>query len=217
VVGVVRDTKYMSLQDNHLPFAYMPMTQGGYDGVRGITLIARSSQPRAALAILRRTVAAVGQDLKIPKDPDLQPRLVSDQIDMLIAPQRLAATLLSGFALLALCISAVGIYGTVSYVTSRRTTEIGIRMALGAQSADVLSLILSETAIAVAVGIGLGVAGATLTTRLLTQWLYKVGSFDPFSFGAAIVVVALVSAVAALAPAWRAIRIDPVQAIKTAE
>jgi predicted permease len=216
VVGVVRDTKYSSLQDQRVPFAYMPIAQEDIPSST-ITFLARSSQPRATLATLRRTVTAIAPDLKSPDLSGLRPRLVSEQIDMLLAPQRLGAILLSGFAIIALCISAVGIYGTVAYATSRRTTEIGIRMALGAQSMDVLRLILSETGAAVAVGIGLGVASAALMTKLLTQWLYNVVPLDPLSFVAAVTIVAFMAITASLVPSLRAVRINPVQAIRTLE
>lgn len=213
VVGVVRDTKYSSLQDQRVPYAYVPMAQEDF-AARSITFLARSSRPRAVLPTLQRTVTAIASDLKAPDLTDLRPRLVSEQINMLLAPQRVGAILLSGFAVVALCISAVGIYGTVAYATSRRTTEIGIRMALGAQSRDVLQLILSETSAAVAAGIGLGVASAALMTKLLTQWLYNVAPLDPFSFVTAVAIVAVTAIAASLAPSWRAVRIDPVQAIR---
>jgi putative ABC transport system permease protein len=162
-------------------------------------------------------VVAIAPDLKSPDRSDLRPRLVSEQIDMLLAPQRLGAILLSGFAGIALCISAVGIYGTVAYATSRRSREIGIRMALGAQSIDVLRLILSETGVAVAVGVGMGIASAAFMTKLLTQWLYNVTPLDPLSFAAAIAIVTVMAFAASLVPSWRAVRIDPVQAIQTPE
>lgn len=214
VVGVVRDTKYSSLQDQRVPYAYVPMAQEDF-AARGITFLARSGQPRAVLAPLQRAVTAIAPDLKSPEFTYLRPRLVSEQIDMLLAPQRLGAILLSGFAVIALCISAVGIYGTVAYATSRRTTEIGIRMALGAQSTDVLRLILFETAMAVVVGIGLGVASASLMTKLLTQWLYKVAPLDPFSFVTAVAIVAVMAIAASLVPSLRAVRVDPAEAIRT--
>jgi len=214
VIGVVRDTKYSSLEDEHVPYAYVPMAQEDF-ATRGITFLARSSHPRAVLATLQRTVTAIAPDLNSPDFTYLRPRLVSEQIDMLLAPQRLGAILLSGFAAIALCISAVGIYGTVAYATSRRTTEIGIRMALGAQSADVLRLILLETGIAVVVGIGLGVVSAALMTKLLTQWLYNVTPLDPLSFVTAVAIVAVTAIGASLVPSLRAVRIDPAEAIRT--
>lgn len=216
VVGVVHDTKYSSLQDHHVPYAFVPMAQEDLTSST-ITFLARSSHPRATLATLQRTVKAIAPDLKSPDRSNLRPRLVSDQINMLLAPQRLGAILLSGFAVVALCISAVGIYGTVAYATSRRSREIGIRMALGAQSMDVLRLILSETGAAVVVGVGLGVASAALMTRLLAQWLYNVTPLDPLSFVAAVAIVTAMAIVASLVPSLRAVRIDPVEAIRTLE
>lgn len=216
VVGVVRDTKYRSLQDSHLPFAYVPITQEDITSPH-INFIARSDNPQAMLATMQRTVTAIAPDLKLADTPELRPRLLSDQIAMLVAPQRLAAMLLSGFALLALCISGVGIYGTVSYITARRSAEIGIRMALGARTSDVLMLVLTQTAVAIAIGMGIGVAGTALAAKFLASWVSNVGALDPASVMAAIGVVALFAAVAAIGPCWRAMRIDPVAAIRTAE
>jgi hypothetical protein len=218
VVGVVRDTKYAGLNDSHVPFVYVPLAQEEAPGA-AITLIARgrsSAAGPAVLSIMRRTAATVSPKLKVASNasgPAM--RMLSDQVIALLAPQRLGAALLSGFTLLALCVSAVGIYGTVAFAVSRRRTEIGIRMALGARAVNVLSVVLVDTGVAVAVGAAVGLIGAALTAALLRRLLYGVGPFDPMSFAAGLLVTVLMAMVAAVAPSWRSVHIDPVRAIRT--
>jgi predicted permease len=218
VVGVVHDTKYAGLQDSRVPFVYVPLAQEEAPGA-AITLIARGRSAAAGPAVLstmRRTSAAVSPALKVGSNTSgPAARMVSDQIVALLAPQRLGAALLSGFALLALCVSAVGIYGTVAFSVSRRTTEIGIRMALGARAVNVLGVVLIDTGVAVAVGAAAGLLGACLTAALLRRLLFGVGPFDPVSFAAGLLVTVLMAMVAAVAPSWRSLRIDPVRAIRT--
>ncbi len=218
VVGVVRDTKYAGLQDSRVPFVYVPLAQEEAPGA-AITLIARGRSAAAGPAVLstmRRTSAAISPGLKVGSNTSgPAARMVSDQIVALLAPQRLGAALLSGFALLALCVSAVGIYGTVAFAVSRRTTEIGIRMALGARAVNVLSVVLIDTGVAVAVGAAVGLLGAGLTAALLRRLLYGVGPLDPMSFAAGLLVTVLMAMAAAVAPSWRSLNIDPVRAIRT--
>jgi putative ABC transport system permease protein len=207
VVGVVRDTKYVTLQDKGVPFAYAPLTQ---EDLRGhIDFIVRSEHPTVALSILQRSVRALAPDLKM-----LRPALVVDRLDAVIMPQRFGAFVLAVFAFVALCVAGVGIYGTVSHVVAHRRTEIGIRLALGANRRDVLTLILRQAAGAVAFGVMLGVFGALLSTRFLAHFLYDTPSLDWLSFSGAVVVLTVVSAVAVVVPAVRALRVDPMKAIR---
>jgi predicted permease len=216
VVGIVRDTKYGSLDDDRVPFAYVPLGQEDLLG-RAVTFVARSRDPRGTLPVITRIVKDVAPDMKLAtgNSPATRPRLVSDQIAATLAPQRLGAALLTALAVLALCVSGVGIYGTVSYSVSRRTAEIGIRKALGARSAGVVALVVRQTALAVGLGAVGGLIGAAASTRFLQGLLYGVGPFDVVSFIVASCVVALVAAGAALVPSLRSARIDPVRAIQT--
>jgi hypothetical protein len=210
VVGIVKNMKYGSLDERDVPIVgYAPMTQ---EQPLGVALIARSNHPRDAIAVLKNAIMSVAPGLKPQR-----PRLLSDQVDILLMPQRFGATLLSLFAILALCVSAVGIYGTVAYAVAKRTTEIGIRMALGAQRGDVLRLTLSESGVAIASGVALGLVGAGLTTRLLAHLLYEIHSSDWVSFTGAIVVMAAMAILACLVPAGRAVRVDPLKAMRTSE
>jgi predicted permease len=217
VVGVVRDTKYAGLQDKRVPFVYVPLAQEEAPGA-AITLIARGRSAAAApavLSLIRRTAAAISPELKVGSNTSgPAARLVSEQVAVLLMPQRFGAALLSAFSLLALCVAGVGIYGTVAYAVSRRTTEIGIRMALGARTVNVLSVVLIDTGVAVAVGMAVGLLGAGLTAALVRRLLYGVGPFDPMSLAAALLVTVLMAIVAAVAPSWRSVHIDPVRAIR---
>jgi ABC-type antimicrobial peptide transport system permease subunit len=212
VVGVVRDTKYMTLGDDRVPFVYAPMSQD--DSFGFVSFIARSVDPRAALVALRRTVADVAPNLKAPTLPGLGPRLVADQIASALAPQRFGATLLLGFALAALCVSAVGIYGTVAYAVAGRASEIAIRVALGARGSDVLALIVSESARSVVAGMVLGVAGIVLSTRLVAHFLFGVAPTDWVAFACGVAVVGIAALAAAFVPCVRALRIDPARAMR---
>jgi hypothetical protein len=206
VVGVVPDTKYAGLQDSHVPFVYVPLAQEEAPGA-AIALIARGRSPAAApavLSLIRRTAAAISPEMKVGSNASgPAARLVSEQVAALLTPQRFGAALLTAFSLLALCVAAVGIYGTVAYAVSRRTTEIGIRMALGARTANVLSVVLIDTGVAVAVGAAAGLLGAGLMAALVRRLLYGVGPFDPMSIAAGLLVTVLMAMVAAAAPSWR--------------
>lgn len=207
VVGVVRDTKYRSVQDRDVPFAFAPMGQEDFVGFT--SFIVRSRHPRAALSVLEHVVRSVAPDLQIPDSPRGRPRLVTEQLLSALAPQRFGATLLSMFAVIALAVAAVGIYGGVAYVVVGRHREIGIRMALGAQPAGILRLVLVETGAAVAVGIGTGVAGAAIAAALLRHLLRGIQATDWVAFFGAVTVVLFVAVVAAAIPGARATRVDP--------
>jgi predicted permease len=208
VVGVVRDTKYVTLQDKGVPFAYAPLAQ---EDLRGhIDFVVRSENPTVALSMLQRSARTLAPDLKM-----LRPALLVDRLDAVIMPQRFGAFVLAVFAFVALCVAGVGIYGTVSHVVAHRRTEIGIRLALGADRSDVLMLVLRQAASAVAFGVTLGVVGALLSTRFLAHFLYDTPSLDWVSFTGAVAVLSVVSAVAVLVPALRALHVDPVKAIRS--
>lgn len=119
------------------------------------------------------------------------------------------------FAALALIIAMIGIAGVTAYVVSQRTRELGIRIALGARTIDVLGLLLSETVLLVTIGLGIGLAAAFASTRALRSFLYGVTSTDPMTFAAAALVLGLVALVATYVPARRAGRVDPVAALRS--
>jgi ABC-type antimicrobial peptide transport system permease subunit len=117
--------------------------------------------------------------------------------------------MLGGFAVLAVVLAAVGIYGVVSYTTGQRTHEIGIRMAVGAGAGDIVRTVLGSGMLPTAAGIALGMVAALLSTRLIGEMLYQIGVFDPVSVAVAATILAAVALLASLAPAARAVRVDP--------
>jgi ABC-type antimicrobial peptide transport system permease subunit len=127
---------------------------------------------------------------------------------------RLAAAVLLCASLLALMLSAVGLYGVIAYMVGRRTREIGVRMALGAQPATVRLLVLREGVLVVAPGVAFGMLGAFAVTRLLTSWLYGVRATDPWTFIVAATVLSAVALLASWIPARRAAQLDPVLALR---
>ena len=131
-----------------------------------------------------------------------------------VAERRLTMLLLTVFAGAAMLLAAVGIYGVIAYNVTQRTQEIGIRMALGAQRADVLRLVVRHALMLVAIGVGTGAAGALLLTRLMRGLLFDVRPGDPFTFTVVSVALATVAVAASLVPGLRATRVDPVVALR---
>jgi predicted permease len=207
VVGVVPDTKYESVRDEAVPFVYAPLAQE--PGVAGVSVIVRSATPAAALPALRAALHEAD-----PTVPLRDARLVARQIDTVLMPQRFGAMLLSVFGLVALAITAVGIYGTVAYTVSQRTTEIGIRRALGAQRGDILRLVLRRTGVALVGGTLVGGGVALAGTRTAEHFLYGVAATDLVAFAAAAGLLVVTTIVVALGPARRAARIDPARAMR---
>ena len=131
-----------------------------------------------------------------------------------ISPRRFSAMLVGIFAMLAVVLAAVGIYGVMSYTVSQRTQEIGVRLALGAQTADVRGMILAQTIKLTVLGVAIGLAGAFVVARFLTSLLFGVGTHDPVTFFGVALLLILVAVVAAYVPARRAMRVDPIVALR---
>jgi predicted lysophospholipase L1 biosynthesis ABC-type transport system permease subunit len=131
-----------------------------------------------------------------------------------LAARRLSMVLLEIFAALALVLSCVGIYGVISYLVSQRTHEIGVRMALGAQRSDVMKLVLTQGAEMALVGMAIGLVTALGLTRLMANELFGVSAYDPLTFGAGAILLALVALLACYIPARRAVRVDPIVALR---
>jgi len=134
--------------------------------------------------------------------------------DAALAPERFELMLLGGFAFIAIVLAAAGVYGTMSYLVTRRTREIGIRMAMGARLSDVLRLVLGETGVLAALAIATGLGAAFALTRYLRSMLYGVSEQDPITFAVTSVLLAAIVLIAALGPALRAARIDPMAALR---
>lgn len=205
VIGVARDHKVRSVGETPRQYVHFP------DGPsQAVNLIVRTTTPpEAALPMLRDTLWALEPDIVFTEDVPAEQVAATT-----VAPTRMGAMVLGAFGLLALLLAAVGVYGVVAYSVSRRTREVGIRMALGAERWQVLLMVLAEGARLALVGIVLGCLASAGLGRLLASLLYGVSGFDPLAYGAAAGLLVLVAGVANLVPAITASRIDPVRALQ---
>jgi predicted permease len=204
IVGVVRDTKYSDLRREIHPMMYMPQSVGGASFE-----LRTAADPQAILSAIREVVAQVNMNL-----PLFDVKTESEQIDRLLFQERLVARLSGFFGLLALVLACVGLYGLLSYEVSRRTREIGIRMALGAQPESVLKLVIRQGIVLAIVGAGAGIGVALGVMRCLTSMLYDVHANDPLTMIAVAVLLTLVALTACYMPARRAMRVDPMVALR---
>ncbi|MDQ3648913.1 MAG: ABC transporter permease, partial [Acidobacteriota bacterium] len=208
VVGVAQDSKHAELRDEAYPFVYTPWTQATRTG--RLTFYVRTAQPPAMMVpALRRTVAQLDTNLPIDDVQTLQAQIATS-----LSGERLLALLSSVFGLLAAMLAAVGMYGVISYSVTQRTQEIGIRKALGAQTGDVLKLVLGQGMKMAAVGVALGLVGAFWMTRLMASLLFGVDASDPWTFVAAALLLAGVALLACYIPARRAAKVDPMVALR---
>jgi len=207
IVGVARNAKYRNLLEAPRPFLYVPLRQS-FSAV--VALHIRTSQrPETLAPTLVREIHAL--------DPNVAPlELISmrEQVVRTTAPQRIGVTILVVFATLAVGLAAIGLYGVIAATVSQRARELALRLALGADAADLLRLVMSRSVVLTTLGIAVGLAVALQVTRLLGYLLYNVSPWDPLAFGFALAVIALASIVACLVPAWRVTRTDPVLALR---
>jgi hypothetical protein len=204
IIGVVRDTKYNNLRREIHAMMYMPQSAGGASFE-----LRTAADPRAILPAIREVVAQVNTNL-----PLFDVKTESEQIDQLLFQERLVARLSGFFGLLALVLACVGLYGLLSYEVSRRTREIGIRMALGAHPGRVLKLVLRQGIVLAIVGAAAGIGVALGVTRYLTSMLYDVHANDPLTMIAVAVLLTIVALAACYIPARRAMRVDPMVALR---
>jgi predicted permease len=207
IIGVVKDTKYTSLRAEGEAIAYYPLSQ--LPPMRWANFVLRASGPAASL--IPGVKAAVDE---VNHDITLQFRTLALQVDESLGRERLLATLSGFFGALALGLAVIGLYGVMSYNVARRRNEIGIRMALGAEQARVLRMVLGEVAVLIVAGLGLGLAVAVSSTRLLASLLYRLEPNDPTTLVTACVVLAVSAVVAGLLPARRAANLDPMTALR---
>jgi predicted permease len=207
IVGVARDSKYVTLGETATPFAYLPLAQ---NHETGMTLMVRTrSEPTGLASSIGQTLQALDKNV-----PVTNIRSMKDLIGNSLYAARMGAALIGVFGLLALLLAAVGLYGVMAYAVSQRTREIGIRMALGAQRRDVLRLVLREGMTLVLIGSVLGLITAITVSRLLVSFLYGISATDALTFFATIVVLTIVAFIASLIPAHRATKVDPIIALR---
>jgi predicted permease len=208
VVGVVGDVRHLALEQSSGMEMYLPMRQ--CTDISSLDLVIRTSLAPAELA------ASVRAALKpiAPNLPGNDFRTLQQLVDKAVSPRRFVVLLLGGFALFALLLASLGIYGVVSYAVNQRTQEIGIRMALGASGARLQAGIIGQTLGLAAAGVLIGAAASRVLARALGGLLFGVTADDPLTFLGMPVVLALVAVVAGYLPARRASRIDPSIALR---
>jgi putative ABC transport system permease protein len=208
VVGVVGHVKHYGPDVEGREQAYFPLTQLSF--ARTMYLAVRTNlEPASVTSAIRQQVLAVDKNMPIYEVSTMD-QLLSDSV---VQP-RLNLTLLAAFATIALVLAAVGIYGVMAYTVTQRTHEIGIRMAMGAQSEDVLKQVLREGARLAAIGLAVGLLGSLAATRLIRTLLFGVETTDPLTFVAVAVILLGVSLAACYIPARRATRVDPLVALR---
>lgn len=209
IVGVVSSQmRYTSVRETPRPLAYVPYSQIPEVGDMNVELRTRGN-PMATLDEVRRVMHDINPDL-----PLLEPTTQMEQLQKSYSDERLFSRLASFFGLLAALLVATGLYGTLAYRVSRRTAEIGLRMALGAQRAGVLWMILRESLIVAAIGIAVGLPLAFASSRLMKSMLFGLSPADPLTFFAALVGVATVALLSSLLPARRASSVEPMVALR---
>ena len=210
VIGVVKDAKYTALDEGTQMAAYLPCTQSpGFYGNFAVRY-APGANRSEIISRTRSSIARINANILVDSVGSLE-----GQVDQSIATQSLIARLSSFFGILAVLLACIGIYGLLSYSVARRTSELGIRMALGAQSQALLWMILRECVVLLLLGLAVGVPVALSSTRILKTLLYELSPLDPMTISVAIAIVAIMTASAALLPARRATRIDPIKALRT--
>ena len=207
IVGVVRDCKYGGLSEESVPVAYVPLAQ---NHETGMTLYVRASvPPESVAAAVRREINALEPNLPIPAVQTMR-----ETIGTSLYAARMGARLLSAFGALALVLAVIGIYGVLAFSISRRTREMGIRLALGADSRRVFLLVVRDGMLLVGLGILIGLGSGLAGARALSTFLYGVSTSDPVTFAGTVAVLCTAALAACAIPARRAIRVSPVTALR---
>jgi predicted permease len=207
IVGVARDIKYYSPGESPRPFVYraFPQTYAPYMTVH----VRAAGDPRALYNVVRREAEALDPGVAVTGLTTL-----AEMRQATLFAGRAMALVSGAFGLLALVLAAVGLYGVMSYAVSRRTREIGIRVALGARRADVLRIVVGQGMALTLVGVGVGLAASLALTRLLSSRLFGVSATDPATYAAAALFLATVALLACYVPARRAMRVSPLEALR---
>jgi putative ABC transport system permease protein len=213
VVGVVGDTRQFGLDREVNLEVFLPDAQNPGASNMLVARVAPGQNNREGLSGLSAAIRDRARALD-PSEPVYQVVAMNERLSDSFAPRRFQMLLFGAFAALALAIAAVGIYGVVSYAVSRRTHEIGIRMALGATPRDALKMVIRQGMLLALIGVGLGLAGALALTRVMKSLLFNMSATDPATFvGVALLLVA-VALIASYIPARRATKVDPLQSLR---
>jgi len=211
VVGVVKDTKYKDMHEDFKPIMYFPMSQNDEEDVPSpsTALIIRSdSLSSGFVGGIRDAITGINPAI------DIDFRIFATRIRERLLEDRLMATLAGFFGFLAALLAALGLYGVMSYIVMQRTNEIGIRMALGAQSKQVLRMILSEAGVLVGIGAAIGAVLAFASAQAAASLLFALNPRKPLTYVIAVIVMALAALLASSWPAYRASKLDPIAALR---
>ena len=207
IVGIVKDSYYFSLRETPKPMLYVPTWRALWPS-RSLCIRATRSAPDLVETV-RHLAARID-----PGVPVTESRTLQDQVDANILEDRLIAALSGFFGLLALLLAGVGLHGVLSYTVTRRTREIGIRVALGARRVEVLRLVLCDAALLVGIGALIGVPAALAASKVIRSLLYGVGALDPIAIAGGTLLLLAVAALAGIVPALRATKVDPMVALR---
>jgi putative ABC transport system permease protein len=208
IVGVVGDVKHAGLDSVPSPTIYLPAPQFPFPAMA--VVVRTRSDPLAMAAAVRGAVRELDPDI-----PTADVKTMEQYVETSVARRRFTMLLLGGFAALALVLAALGIYSVIAYSVARRTREIGLRIALGAQRGDVAAMVVRQGVTVALVGVAVGLAGAALLTRVLANLLFGVSATDPLTFAGVALLLGTVAALASYIPARRAMRVDPMVALRT--
>jgi len=210
VIGVVKDAKYTSLTEGTQMAAYFPCTQNpGFFG-NFVVRYAPAANRQEIISRTRHAIAEINSNILVNNITSLE-----EQVDGSIATQSLIGRLSTFFGIVAVFLASIGIYGLLSYSVARRTSEFGVRLALGARSLTLFWMILRESILLLALGLAIGVPIALSSTRILKSQLYELSPIDPTAISVAIAAVSVMTIAAAWLPARRATKIDPMRALRT--
>ncbi|MDQ3473684.1 MAG: ABC transporter permease, partial [Acidobacteriota bacterium] len=207
IVGVVGGVKHTDVKAEARPTLYVPSEQSPWETM---TLVVRSSgDPTALAAVLREEVSAVDKDQPLSEIATMEQHFAKA-----VAPQRFNLMLVGLFAALALALATIGVYGVIAYSVTQRAQEMGVRLALGANSRDILRLIIGQAMRVSLLGVGLGLVAAIALTRVMSSLLFEVSATDPVVLVGLAVVLVVVTLVASYIPARRATKVDPLVALR---
>jgi predicted permease len=206
IIGIVRDTKYASVRDPGPPTMYQAVWQSPS---RSLNVVVRTAgEPMAMSETVRAAMSEVDSTLPIQRFTSQ-----TEQISQRFAQERLFATAYTAFGVLALVLACIGLFGLMSYNVARRTNEIGIRMALGAQRSTVVGMVMGESLLLVGIGVAIGLGGALWAGQFVKTVLYGLSANDAATIAGAVLLIAVVSVVAGYLPARRASKVDPMVAL----
>jgi putative ABC transport system permease protein len=209
VIGVVADIR-SSLDSDEVPALYTPFTQETQFWKTWMNVVVRSTvQPVSIAASLRKELASLDRNIPLT---DL--KVMDEWISLSVADRKFNLQLLGAFASLALLLSSLGLYGLISFTVTERTSELGVRMALGAQRRDILNLIVKQSLRLAMIGIALGLIVSLLSARIIRGMLYGISSVDPITLVGVCILLAATAIVASLGPALRAVRVDPASTLR---